>query len=120
MSLLNQLYDGGMFDIFITSELVTWQLKTAWCQIWTVWWLVWCFLMKLLHQVLSLLCSVWPGTLMEENYTISKKTNMFSTNSLPNAFQRGALPKMVRLETSSCVRWSVSTPCLIACWWEWN
>jgi len=41
----------------------------------------------------AVLC-VWPGTLMEENHTIFKKTNMLFPNSLPNAFQCGALPKM--------------------------
>ena len=50
---------------------------------------------QILQQVLSLLCCVWPDTLMEENCTISEKTNMFFPNSLPNAFQRGALPMMV-------------------------
>ena len=83
MSLLNQPCDGSRFDIFITGETVTWQLKTAWCQIWIVWWMLWCFLTKLLQQVLSLVCCVWPGTLMEENCTISKTTNMFS----PVAYQ---------------------------------
>jgi hypothetical protein len=50
---------------------------------------------QILQQVLSLLCCVWPDTLMAENRTISEKTNMFSPNSLPNDFQCGALPKMV-------------------------
>ena len=53
------------------------------------------FLTKLWQQVLSLLCCVWPGTVMEENHTTSKKTNMFSPDNLPNAFQRGAIPKVM-------------------------
>jgi hypothetical protein len=36
-----------------------------------------------LQQVVSLVCCVWPGTLVEENCTIAKMTNMFS----PIAYQ---------------------------------
>jgi hypothetical protein len=67
------------------------QLQIARYQIWSVLGMIQFFSTKMLHQLLSPLCCVQWGIVVEENCTIAEKTRTFSSDGLSQAFQFGTV-----------------------------